>query len=152
MFALVAAWTLSGAVPGFFFAEWTYQQFQGSPPASAEILDLFRGAWGQTLLFGLGYAFAALDPGRHGVVALLGATGKVLYALRLGQAGDVSGFTLVALVGDLVFAGLIFTYVVVTGQLVGYFRRSKSSPTSPLALSNQATKDVSCSSKPSGSH
>lgn len=125
MFAVVAAWTLSGALPGFFFAEWTYQQFHGRPPASSEVLDLFRGSWGQTLLFGLGYAFAALDPSRHGVVAVLGAVGKVLYALRLGQAGDVSGFTLIALVGDLVFAGLIFTYPLVTGQLVGYFRRTR---------------------------
>lgn len=125
-FGLIALWTLSGAVPGFFFPEWTYQSFHGRPAESAQVLDLFRGAWGQTLLFGLGYAFAAVDPVRHGAVALLGAIGKLMFAARLALTtapADLTGFTLVALVGDVVLALLILVYALGTGQLATYFRR-----------------------------
>jgi len=130
LFALAAVWTASGAIPGFFWAEWTYEAFTGAPVPSALVLDLYRGAWGQTLLFALGYAFAAWNPTRHGLVAVLGAVGKLLYAARLAAsmgAGETSPMTVLALVGDLVFASLIFVYAFSTGQFRTYFQRQKRS-------------------------
>lgn len=131
LFAIVAVWTALGAIPGFFWAEWTFESFYGAPPPSALVLDLYRGAWGQTLLFAIGYAFAAWNPSRHGLIAVLGATGKLLYAARLAASmatGEASAMTVLALVGDVVFAGLIFVFAFSTGQFLTYFqRRSESS-------------------------
>jgi len=124
VFGLIALWTLSGAVPGFLFPEWTYQNFFGHPAESQEVLDLFRGSWGQTLLFGVGYAFVALDPARHGLIAMLGGIGKVGFSVRLlvtTRPEDFSGLSLLALGGDLVFAAAIFVYVFGTGQFLTYF-------------------------------
>lgn len=126
-FAVVCLWTLSGALPGYFFPEWAYQTFQGRSPESPEVLDLFRGAWGQTLLFALGYGLAALDPVRHGALALLGAIGKVLFALRLLSAPgtELTVSSWVAVSGDLLLASIIFAYAFGTGQVWTYFGRGK---------------------------
>jgi len=132
VFGFIALWTLSGAVPGFLFPEWTYESFYGHPAESQLIIDLFKGAWGQTLLFGLGYAFVALDPARHGLISLLGGIGKIMFAARLlitTKLEDFSGLSLLALGGDLLFAAAIFVFVFGTGQFYTYFKIVRESGT-----------------------
>lgn len=119
-FAAMAVWTLLGAVPGFLDPLGSFVRFQGHPPATPLELELYRGAWGQTLLFAVGYAFAAVDPRRHLLLLVLGATGKLLYALRLAGPilqGGASALTVLAAVGDLLFVALVGLYLLRRGGL-----------------------------------
>ncbi|MBL8685087.1 MAG: hypothetical protein JNK05_38275 [Myxococcales bacterium] len=119
-FALVAAWTALGAVPGFFDPRASFVRFHGHLPESPLVLDLYRGAWGQTLLFAIGYAFAARDPHRHALILLLGAIGKTLYAIRLLgpiTAGLATPLTVFAALGDAACVTVIVYWLVTRGAL-----------------------------------
>ncbi len=134
LFLVIAAWTAIGAIPGFLDPEGTFLRFHGHAPESALVIDLYRGAWGQTLLFAIGYAFAAIDPRRHGALLLLGGIGKVMFALRhmeLATGPDATFMSIAAIVGDLVFSALMFFYLVKSGVLASFIR-SESSDTRPL--------------------
>jgi hypothetical protein len=111
VFAATAVWTLLGAVPGFVDPLGSFVRFQGGPPASDLELQLYRGAWGQTLLFAVGYVFAAFDPRRHVLLLVLGGVGKLLYAARILVGGDAAPLALFAAVGDLVFVAAIATFM-----------------------------------------
>lgn len=110
VFATTAVWTLLGAIPGYLDPLGSFLRFHGGPPGSPLELELYRGAWGQTLLFAFGYAFAALDPRRHTLVLVLGGVGKLLYAVRIlgAEAAPLATF---AAIGDLVFVALIAAFV-----------------------------------------
>lgn len=126
LFAIVALWTAIGAVPGFLDPFRSFVQFHGHEPESALVIDLYRGAWGQTLLFAIGYALAAYDPRRHGALLLLGGIGKVMFALRhleLATGPDATFMSAAAIVGDLVFAALMFFYLVKSGVLASFASR-----------------------------
>jgi hypothetical protein len=110
VFAAMAAWTLLGALPGYVDPLGSFMRFQGGPPASELELQLYRGAWGQTLLFAVGYVFAALDPRRHTLVLVLGGVGKLLYSVRILSDAAAPLATFAAL-GDLVFVALIAVFV-----------------------------------------
>jgi hypothetical protein len=130
LFGTVALWTALGAVPGFLDPHTSFVGFYGHEPESALVLDLYRGAWGQTALFAIGYALAAIDPRRHGALLLLGSVGKILFAARhLSTALGPSGTSLftVAVVGDLVLAALMLTYVVRSGVLASLARPAPAS-------------------------
>jgi hypothetical protein len=117
-------WTMLGAVPGLVDPEAAYQRFHDGP-AAQDVLDLFRGASGQTFLFAVGYLVAAFAPRRHALVVALGGAGKAMYAIRLlsdAAAGHAGPLTLVAAVGDLVFVGafvVFFAQVVTSRHAVG---------------------------------
>ncbi|MBX3270998.1 MAG: hypothetical protein KF729_12105 [Sandaracinaceae bacterium] len=117
VFATAALWTLLGAIPGYLDPAASFLRFHGAPADSPLVLELYRGAWGQTLLFAVGYAVAAIDPRRHGLLLLLGGIGKLLYAIRvLSTLGDLpTPMALVAAAGDLVFVALIAAFLLTTG-------------------------------------
>lgn len=127
-FALVAAWTALGAIPGFFDPRGSFLRFHGHPPESPLVLELYRGAWGQTLLFAVGYAFAARDPRRHALILLLGAIGKTLYAIRLLgpiTSGQATPLTVLAAVGDALCVATIGYWLVTQGTLRSLFERAR---------------------------
>ena len=112
-FILVATalWTLMGAIPGYVDPAASFQRFTGAAADSPLVLELYRGAWGQTFLFAIGYAVASFDPRRHVLVVALGAVGKLLYAARIliGFSGKPPmPLALFAAIGDLVFVALLF--------------------------------------------
>ncbi len=112
-----AVWTLMGAIPGYLDPAASFHRFTGAPANSPMVLELYRGAWGQTLLFAIGYAVAAFDPRRHVLVVALGAIGKLLYAARIlvgFSGGAPTGLALFAAVGDLVFVVLIVSAMAAT--------------------------------------
>jgi hypothetical protein len=126
VFALVASWTALGAVPGFVDPRGSFIRFHGHLPESPQVLELYRGAWGQTLLFAVGYAFAARDPHRHALLLLLGAVGKTIYALRLlGPivTGHAAPLTIVAALGDVLCVTLVTYWLVTRGALRSLFTR-----------------------------
>jgi hypothetical protein len=102
-----------GAIPGLVDPETAYQRFHDGP-ATQDVLELFRGASGQTFLFAVGYLVAAFAPRRHALVVALGGAGKAIYAVRLlsdAAAGHAGPLTLVAAVGDLVFVGAFTVFL-----------------------------------------
>lgn len=110
LLAVTAVWTLAGAVPGYLDPAASFERFTGTAAESPLMLELYRGAWGQTFLFAIGYAIASFDPRRHALVVALGAVGKLLYAARIltGFSGDApTNFALLAALGDLVFVMLL---------------------------------------------
>ena len=115
--AVTALWTLMGAVPGYLDPAASFERFSGAPAESPIVLELYRGAWGQTLLFAIGYAVASFDPRRHLLVVVLGAVGKSLYAARIliGFSGNPpNSLALTAALGDLIFVALIAASVIAT--------------------------------------
>lgn len=118
VFAASALWTFVGAVPGFFAPDFAFAAFYGGAtggggPTALE-LELFRGGWGQSLLFGIGYVFAAINPWRHWLVVALGGLGKVFYAVRLVgtvAAGEGSATAVLAIVGDFLFVSAFACYL-----------------------------------------
>ncbi|MBN8610613.1 MAG: hypothetical protein J0L92_08520 [Deltaproteobacteria bacterium] len=140
LFAIIALWTALGAVPGFLDPHDTFVRFHGHEPESALVLDLYRGAWGQTLLFAIGYALAAFDPRRHGALLLLGGIGKVMFALRhmeLATGPDATFMSSAAIVGDLVFAALMLVYLVKSGVLASFVSLDHASA-APLASTGRS--------------
>ena len=132
VFASAAGWTALGAVPSLMDTASAFERFYGFAPESALVVELFRGAWGQSLLFALGYLLAAVDPRRHAGLIALGGVGKAVYAFRL--FGDViSGgggpLAIVALIGDLVFVLLFALFLVSTGVLPSLVRPSSTGHT-----------------------
>jgi hypothetical protein len=135
LFLVVALWTAIGAVPGFLDPHGTFLRFHGHEPESALVLDLYRGTWGQTLLFAIGYALAAFDPRRHGALLLLGGIGKVMFALRhmeLATGPDATFMSIAAIVGDLVLSALMFVYLAKSGVLASLVRLGDRAPSQRL--------------------
>ena len=125
VFAAAALWTALGAVPGMFDAAATFRRFYGFEPESELVLELFRGAWGQSLLFALGYLVAVIDPRRHAALLLLGVVGKAVYAVRLfGNLieGEGGSLTVAAVVGDALFVALFAIFLLKTGALLSLLR------------------------------
>lgn len=129
-FLAAALWTMAGALPGLLDADGTFERFYGVPAESDRLLAIYRGAWGQSLLFALGYLLAAIDPFRHAGILALGVIGKAVYAFGLAQAiaaGEItSSVATAAVVGDTIFAIAFAVFVLSSGALGGLFQTGKA--------------------------
>ncbi len=133
VFGLAAVWTAIGAILGILDTARTFARFYGFIPDSALLLDVYRGAWGQSLLFAIGYGFAAYNPRRYSVIVALGLIGKVSYAIGLYGyigAGTVGPAAVPALVGDLVFAAFFTAFLIsIVSSSVSQARKAESQTT-----------------------
>ncbi len=122
VFGAAALWTTIGAVPGYFDPAGTFARFYGVEPSSQLMVQIYRGAWGQSFLFALGYLLAAFAPVRYAAIVGLGMIGKTFYAVGLlgavisGSAGPIAGL---AVAGDLLFAAAFGTFLLSAGVLRG---------------------------------
>lgn len=106
VFAAAGFWTMLGAIPALFDTATAFYRFHGYVARSADILEIYRGSWGQSLLFGIGYLIAALNPERNTTIVLLGAIGKTVYASRFVAdviTGQATSFSIAAVIGDFLF-------------------------------------------------
>jgi hypothetical protein len=114
LFLAAGLWTLLGAVPGLVAPEAAYAKFHAGP-ITPDVVLLFRGSSGQTLLFAIGYLTAAFAPRRHALIVALGGAGKAVYAVRLLfelGAGHGGPLTLIAIIGDLLFVSAFVVFFV----------------------------------------
>ncbi|MBK8236678.1 MAG: hypothetical protein IPK74_14095 [Deltaproteobacteria bacterium] len=78
------------------------------------LTSIYRGAWGTTFLYFVGYLIVARDPERHTGIVLLGTIGKVFFAINLLSLyahGLATDLVFVVVVGDSVFSALFVRYL-----------------------------------------
>lgn len=90
LFLIAALWNLVGAAFGYFNTAYTFQGLFDRELTDPLFYEIYKGAWGTTLMFFLGYLLVAYDPIKQWGIALIGGIGKLAFALaelRLYLAG-----------------------------------------------------------------
>ncbi len=115
LFVLAAVWNLVGAGFGYFNAEHTFQVLFERELNDPLFYEIYKGAWGTTLMFFIGYLLVAYNPVKHSGVALIGGIGKLAFAiaeLQLYLDGLANSLILIIVVGDFIFCALFVYYFV----------------------------------------
>ncbi|MEM6377582.1 MAG: hypothetical protein AAF705_05170 [Bacteroidota bacterium] len=115
LFIIAALWNLIGAGFGYFNTEHTFQVLFGQELNDPLFYEIYKGAWGTTLVFFIGYLLVAYNPIKHVGVALIGGIGKLAFAvaeLQLYLAGLANPIILTIVVGDFIFCALFVYYFV----------------------------------------
>jgi len=109
---LAALWNLVGAGFGYFNTTYTFQAIFERELNDPLFYEIYKGAWGTTLMFFIGYMLVAYNPVRHAGIALIGGIGKLAFAiaeLQLYSAGLANSIVLIIVIGDFIFC-LLFMY------------------------------------------
>ncbi|MGL1887423.1 MAG: hypothetical protein OCD76_12990 [Reichenbachiella sp.] len=113
LFIISALWNLVGAIFGYFNTAFTFNAIFNRELVDPLFYAIYKGAWGTTLVYFIGYSIVAYNPLKHTGIVIVGLIGKVGFAISLlkfylsGLAGPV---VLVVIVGDFVFALLFMHY------------------------------------------
>ena len=116
LFLASAAWNLVGAGFGYFNTEFTFQRIFGRELTDPLYYEIYKGAWGTTLMFFVGYLMVAYDPVRHAGIALIGGIGKLSFAIgemQLYLAGLAKSEILIIVIGDFIFCAFFVHYFIV---------------------------------------
>jgi hypothetical protein len=115
LFILAALWNLIGAGFGYFNTAITFQGLFGRELNDPLFYEVYKGAWGTTLMFFIGYLLVAYDPIKHTGVALIGGIGKISFAiaeLQLYFSGLANAKILIIIAGDFLFCALFVYYFI----------------------------------------
>lgn len=113
LFLLAALWNLIGACFGYFNTAYTFQGIFERELNDPLFYEVYKGAWGTTLMFFIGYLLVAYNPVKHAGVALIGGIGKLSFAiaeLQLYLNGLANSTILIIVIGDFVFCALFVYY------------------------------------------
>ncbi len=114
VFLIAALWNLCGGIPGVLFPADLYAREFGTPLNDPVFTAIYRGAWGTSLLYGLGFLIVATNPLKHWGIVVMGGLGKALFALNLCYMyanGWTSRFSLLVILGDLIFVLTFILYL-----------------------------------------
>jgi hypothetical protein len=114
-FAISAVWNFSGAIHALLFPESNLQLFYGVVTGDYYTIFLNRGVWSAVLLFGMGYAIVAYDPGRNLGIIIMGIMGKIIVAIcwfYLFSVDRATGYAVFGAAGDSLFTALFIFYLV----------------------------------------
>lgn len=112
LFIIAALWNLIGAGFGYFNTEYTFRGLFGRELTDPLFYEVYKGAWGTTLMFFMRYLLVAYNPIKHIGVALIGGIGKLSFAiaeLQLYLSGLANAKILFIVVGDFLFC-ILFVY------------------------------------------
>jgi hypothetical protein len=112
LFLVAALWNLIGAGFGYFNTKFTFQEIFGRELNDPLFYEIYKGAWGTTLMFFIGYLMVAYNPLKHTGLVLIGGIGKFFFAiaeLQLYLAGLANPIILIIVVGDFIFC-IFFVY------------------------------------------
>jgi hypothetical protein len=115
LFILAAVWNLIGAGFGYFNTEYTFQGLFGRELNDPLFYEVYKGAWGTTLMFFVGYLLVAYNPIKHSGVALIGGIGKLSFAiaeLQLYLSGLANAKILIVIIGDFIFCTFFVYYFI----------------------------------------
>ena len=113
LFVAAALWNLLGALFGFFNTAFTFELMFNRAIPDPLMFAIYKGAWGTTLIYFIGYLLVARNPQRHYGVVVTGGIGKLGYIMTLMQlyiAGIASPLVFVIVTGDALFFGLFCYY------------------------------------------
>lgn len=113
LFILAAVWNLIGAGFGYFNTEYTFQGLFERELNDPLFYEIYKGAWGTTLMFFVGYLLVAYNPIKHSGVALIGGVGKLSFALaelQLYLSGLANAKILIIIAGDFIFCAFFVYY------------------------------------------
>ncbi|MDH5370181.1 MAG: hypothetical protein OEW99_09150 [Gammaproteobacteria bacterium] len=112
LFVVAALWNLTGAGFGYFNTSYTFQNLFDRELSDPLFYDIYKGAWGTTFVYFFGYLIVAYNPLKHTGIVIVGAIGKVGFAIKLLQlylSGIANSVVLIVIIGDLIFM-LLFVY------------------------------------------
>ncbi len=115
LFILSAVWNLIGAGFGYFNTEYTFEGIFDRQLNDPLFYEVYKGAWGTTLMFFIGYLLVAYNPIKHTGVALIGGIGKLSFAiaeLNLYLNGLANAKILIIVAGDFIFCAFFVYYFV----------------------------------------
>lgn len=115
LFLLASVWNLAGAAFGFFNTAFTYELIFSGELTDPLLFVVYKGAWGTTLTYVIGYFIVACNPAKHYGVVVTGSIGKLGFIaslLQLYSMGLAGSIIFVIVVGDAVFIGLFMYYLV----------------------------------------
>ncbi|MDH5404307.1 MAG: hypothetical protein OEZ01_07550 [Candidatus Heimdallarchaeota archaeon] len=113
-FIIASIWNLFGSLPGMIDAPRTFQILFDRELTDPLLISIYRGAWGSTFLYFIGYLFVAKNPTKHTGIVIIGGIGKFYYAINLLNLyidGLTSSKVLVVIVGDLIFTSLFVVFL-----------------------------------------
>jgi len=114
IFVAAALWNLAGGLPGYFFSADVFCALFGTELSDPLLVSIYRGAWGTTFLYFVGYLIVASNPVRHTGIVLLGTIGKVFFAANLVSLyakGLATPLVLVVVIGDSIFSVAFVRYL-----------------------------------------
>ena len=114
IFVVAALWNLAGGIPGYFDSTRVFSELFGRELSDPLLISIYRGAWGTTFLYFVGYLIVARNPERHTGIVLLGTIGKLFFAanlLNLYTQDLATSSVLVVVVGDSVLSALFVLYL-----------------------------------------
>lgn len=114
LFVSGAFWNLLGAIFGYFNTAFTYHEFFGRQLTDPLQFAVYRGSWGTTLLYFIGYLLVAHDPVKHSGIVVIGTIGKAFFAaklLGLYLSGLANPVVLIVVIGDFVFTAAFACYL-----------------------------------------
>ncbi len=113
LFIVAALWNLLGAAFGYFNTAYTFENFFGRELSDPLFYEIYKGAWGTTLVYFFGYLIVASNPFKYPGIVIVGGIGKVGFAIKLLQlftAGLANNVVLIVIVGDFLFTFLFLYY------------------------------------------
>ncbi|MEM7659047.1 MAG: hypothetical protein AAF399_23195, partial [Bacteroidota bacterium] len=72
LFIAAALWNLIGAGFGYFNPAYTFEGLFERELTDPLFYEIYKGAWGTTLMFFIGYVLVAYRPVKHSGIALIG--------------------------------------------------------------------------------
>jgi hypothetical protein len=105
-FMIAAVWNFAGGLPGAMFPALMFEREFGRVLEDPSLVAIYRGAWGTSVLYGIGWLIVAQAPAHHWGIVAMGGLGKMLFALNLAYMylnGWTSDFALVVIAGDFFF-------------------------------------------------
>lgn len=112
LFLFASLWNLAGAVFGYFNTSFTFEIIFNRELTDPLLFAVYKGAWGTTLVYFIGYLLVSYNPAKHYGIVVTGGIGKLGFIISLLQlyfAGIAGPIIFVIVIGDGIFL-ILFAY------------------------------------------
>lgn len=114
LFLFASMWNFAGALFGFFNTTFTFELIFSRELMDPLMFAVYKGAWGTTLTYFIGYLLVAYNPAKHYGIVITGGIGKLGFIITLLQlyiAGIASPVIFVIVIGDGMFLVFFIYYL-----------------------------------------
>jgi len=143
LFLLASLWNLTGAVFGFFNTAFAFELIFNKELTDPLMFAIYKGAWGTTLTYFIGYLIVARNPMKHYGIVITGGIGKLGFIVTLLQlyfAGIAGPDVFVIVVGDGLFLAVFVYYLYRVYKTPGLASAPSSELTMDLPAGRQESK------------